>query len=123
MTCSLAKWRVRLHVERTRHVDCSAPDASGALEDAYEYEYDIYRFVDGERCLIARSYIDTPSEAHFLSIEIAGKSRLLRDADLPDPVWLFARAQLRREGKLQLCWLNGRHNGYEPVPADSTSLE
>lgn len=78
MTCSLAKWRVRLHVERTRHVDCSAPDASGALEDAYEYEYDIYRFVDGERCLIARSYIDTPSEAHFLSIEIAGKSRLLR---------------------------------------------
>ncbi len=78
-----------MHVERTRHVDCSAPDASGALE--YEYEYDIYRFVDGERCLIARSYIDTPSDAYFLSIEIAGKSRLLKDADLPDPLWLFAR--------------------------------
>ncbi|ASK96984.1 hypothetical protein KWH01_11385 [Xanthomonas campestris pv. merremiae] len=102
-------------------VDCSAPDASGALEDAYEY--DIYRFVDGERCLIARSYIDTPSEAHFLSIDVAGESRLLKDADLLESLWLFAQAQLRREGKLQLCWLSGRDNGYEPVPADSTPLE
>ncbi len=123
MTCRLGKWRVRLHVERTRHIDCSAPDASGALDDAYVYEYDIYRFVDGERCLVARSYIDTPSEAHFLSIDVAGKSRLLKDADLLDPLSLFAQAQLRREGKLQLCWLSGRGNGYESVPADSRALE
>ncbi|MBO9747341.1 hypothetical protein J7431_08680 [Xanthomonas phaseoli pv. dieffenbachiae] len=102
-------------------VDCSAPDASGALEDAYEY--DIYRFLDGERCLIARSYIDTPSEAHFLSIDVAGESRLLKDADLLESLWLVAQSQLRREGKLQLRWLSGRDNGYEPVPADSTPLE
>lgn len=67
--------------------------------------------------------VDTPSEAHFLSTDVAGESRLLKDADLLESLWLFAQAQLRREGKLQLCWLSGRDNGYEPVPADSTPLE
>ncbi|AZR31203.1 hypothetical protein [Xanthomonas vasicola] len=110
-----------MHVERARHIDCSAPDASGAVDD--DYEYDIYRFVDGARCLFARSYTDTPNEAHFLSIEVGGKSRLLKDADLLDPLCVFAQAQLRQEGKQQLCWLSGRGNGYEPVPPSSMSGE
>nr|WP_283161856.1 hypothetical protein [Xanthomonas nasturtii] len=110
-----------VHVERTRHCDCSAPDASGAVD--YEYEYDIYRFVDGVRCLFARSYTDTPDEAHFLSIDVGGKSRLLKVADLLDPLCAFAQAHLRREGKRQLHWLSGRGNGYEPVPARSTPDE
>lgn len=110
----MADSRVPVRVERARHVDCSAPDASGAVD--YHYEYDIYRFVQGRRCLVARSYVDTPDEAHFLSIEINGRSRLLKKADMLRPLCLFAQAQLRREGKQQLRWLSGRGNGYEPVP-------
>ncbi|WP_311238625.1 MULTISPECIES: hypothetical protein [unclassified Xanthomonas] len=101
-------------VERARHVDCSEPDASGSVD--YHYEYDIYRFTQGARCLVARSYVDTPDEAHFLSIEVGGKSRLLKRADIQHPLCLFAQAQLRREGKQQLRWLSGRGDGYEPVP-------
>ncbi|KFA26767.1 hypothetical protein FQK02_12655 [Xanthomonas vasicola] len=110
-----------MHVERTRHVDCSTPDASGAYD--YYYAYDLYRFVDGACCLFARSYTDTPNEAHFLSIAVGDKSRLLKDADLLDPLCVFAQAHLRREGKQQVCWLSGRGNGYEAVPASSVLAE
>lgn len=80
-------------------------------------------FVDGARCLFARSYADTPNEAHFLSIAVGDKSRLLKDADLLDPLCVFAQAHLRREGKQQVCWLSGRGNGYEAVPASSVLAE
>ncbi len=62
---------VPMPVERLRHVDCGEPDASGAYDD--DYEYDIYRFTDGVAYLIARSYTDTPDEAHFLNIDVDGK--------------------------------------------------
>lgn len=110
---------VPVQVERARHVDCSEPDASGAVD--YHYEYDLYRFTQGARCLVARSYVDTPDEAHFLGIEVDGKSRLLKRADMQHPLCLFAQAQLRREGKQQLRWLSGRGNGYEPVPGGAVA--
>lgn len=110
---------VPIQVERTRHVDCSEPDASGAYD--YYYEYDLYRFSDGAACLIARSYTDTPDEAHFLSLDVGGKSRLLKAADLARPMCVFAQLHLRGEGKRELHWLSGRGNGYEPVPEELTA--
>ncbi len=106
-----------MQVERVRHVDCGEPDASGMYD--YEYEYDIYRFSDAATCLVARSYTDTPAEVHFLSIEVAGKSRLLQPADLAHRLCGLAQAYLRREGKREIRWLSGRGDGYEPVPVDS----
>lgn len=108
---------VPMQVERVRHVDCGEPDASGIYE--YYYEYDIYRFIDAATSLVARSYTDTPAEVHFLTIEVAGKSRTLQPADLARPLCALAQAYLRREGKLEIRWLSGRGNGYEPVPLDS----
>lgn len=81
----------------------------------YHYEYDIYRFSDGVRCLTARSYVDQPGEAHFLSIELRGKSRLLVDRDLSQALFLSALEYLQAQGKTDLRWLSGRGNGYETV--------
>ncbi|TXD45107.1 hypothetical protein TR80_001420 [Xanthomonas campestris] len=108
-----------MQVSRVRHTDCSAPDASG--EYAYDYEYDIYHFVDGGIGLIARSYTDTPEEAHFLNIEVNGTLRLLTQADLAQPLFALAQAHLRQEGKRELRWLSGRGDGYEPLPGGMPS--
>lgn len=103
-----------MHVERTRHIDASEPDEAGMHE--YHYEYDAYRFIDGAVCLAARSYVDQPEEAHFLGIEVNGRSRILVDSDLTHPLFLAAQAHLHAEGKTHLNWLSGRGNGYEAVP-------
>lgn len=113
-------WRIQLqaqrtmHVERTRHIDASEPDEAGMHE--YYYEYDIYRFIDGAVSFAARSYTDQPGEAHFLGIQVNGQDRSMVDADLAHPLFLAAQAYLRGEGKIELNWLSGRGNGYEPVP-------
>ncbi|MBK7146468.1 MAG: hypothetical protein IPH76_15130 [Xanthomonadales bacterium] len=62
---------LHMRVDRTRHIDSSEPDASGMLD--YYYEYDIYRFVEGAECLVARSYTDSPQEAHFLRWELGSQ--------------------------------------------------
>ncbi|MEB1258620.1 hypothetical protein VDQ16_00565 [Xanthomonas campestris pv. campestris] len=108
-----------MQVSRVRHTDCSAPDESG--EYAYDYEYDIYHFVDGAIGLIARSYTDTPEEAHFLNIEVDGTLRLLTQADLAQPLFALAQDYLRQEGKRELRWLSGRGDGYEPLPGGMPS--
>ena len=104
-----------MHIERTHHIDASDPDENGMHE--YYYEYDIYRFTDDSICFVARSYIDEPDEAHFLRIEVNGGTRLMVDADLMHPLLLAAQAYLLNAGKIQLHWLSGRGNGYEPVPS------
>lgn len=104
-----------MHVERTREVEASDPDADGMYD--YHYEYDLYRFIEGNTCFIARSYADTLDEAHFLSIEVNGKRRLLSDADLSHALFLSALAHLGSLGKVHLNWLSGRGNGYEAVPS------
>lgn len=85
----------------------------------YYYEYDIYRFTDGPLCLVARSYTDTPDEAHFLKIGVNGSERTITGADLAHPLSLLAQDHLRNEGKVHLKWLSGKGNGYEPVPPGS----
>jgi hypothetical protein len=103
-----------MHVECTRHVDASEPDAAGMHE--YHYEYDIYTFTQDDLRLVARSYTDEPAEAHFLRIETRGKPRLLRDADLDHPLFIAAQAHLVGLGKSRLRWLSGRGDGYDGVP-------
>lgn len=103
-----------MHVECVREVDASEPDVDGAYE--YHYEYDVYRFAQDGVCFVARSYTDTPDEAHFLGVESNGRARRLADADLDHPLFLAAAAHLRGAGKAHLNWLSGRGNGYEPVP-------
>ena len=103
-----------MHVECTRYVDASEPDADGMYD--YHYEYDIYHFTEGAISIKARSYTDEPGEAHFLAIELHGKHRLLADADLKLPLMRAAQEHLRLAGKTDVRWLSGRGNGYEPVP-------
>lgn len=97
----------------THHIDADEPDERG--ECHYCYEYDVYGFSEGDVTLIARAYVDSADEAHFLSVELRGKRRLLRDADLRTPLFADAAAYLRAAGKTKLSWLSGRGNGYEPV--------
>ena len=104
-----------MHIERVRQIDSSEPDETGMYD--YYYEYDIYRFTDGPICLIARSYVDEPDEAHFLRVEANGSQRTLVDVDLTHPLFLLAQSHLSSEGKVHLHWLSGRGDGYEPVPA------
>jgi hypothetical protein len=103
-----------MQIECTRHVDASEPDA--AEMDEHDYEYDLYRFTEGECCFVARSYVDNPGEAHYLRAEVGGQHRRLVDADLKQPLFIASLEYLRVSGKLKLNWLSGRGDGYEPVP-------
>lgn len=103
-----------MHVEHSHRIDASERDAAGRYD--YYYEYDLYRFVEGTIGLVARSYIDEADEAHFLRIQIDGNERLMEDADLARPLFMATREHLRSIGKVQLRWLSGRGDGYEPVP-------
>lgn len=104
-----------MQIERTHHIDASDPDESGSYE--YYYEYDLYRFTQGDACLVARSYADEPNEAHFLRIEERDSVRPLISQDLNSPLLMAAQAYLRANGKTTLSWLSGKGNGYEQVPA------
>ncbi len=102
-----------MRVDRSRHVDSSEPDASGMGD--YHYEYDIYRFVEGIECLVARSYTDSPQEAHFLAWELGSLRRPLQRSDFAKPVVFAAEAFLRSEGKIELNWLD-EQGTYERLP-------
>lgn len=102
-----------MHIECTRHVDASEPDENGMHK--YYYEYDIFRFREGQICLVARSYVDDHCEAHFLGVEENGVTRRLVDTDLNLPLFQAALVHLHTAGKSNFNWLSGRGNGYEPV--------
>jgi hypothetical protein len=102
-----------MQIECSHHIDASDPDDQGMYE--YYYEYDLYRFSEGDNCLVARSYYDEPEEAHFLRMEIDGQARLLADSDLKTQLFNDSTKYLRELGKKRLMWLSGQHNGYQPV--------
>lgn len=104
-----------MHIERIRQIDASEPDESGMYD--YYYEYDLYRFTEGDLCLVARSYTDEPDEVHFLRTEEGASWRPVTAADLSHPLSVLARSHLRSEGKVHIRWLSGKGDGYEPVPA------
>jgi hypothetical protein len=103
-----------MHIDRSHHVDASEPDASGMY--SYYYEYDLYRFTDGNECLIARSYTDSPTEAHFLALEVSTERRGLQRSDLSKPIFRAAVGHFQSEGKVQLKWLGGSQGAYEALP-------
>jgi hypothetical protein len=84
----------------SHHVDASEPDAQGFYE--YHYEYDVYRFSRAGRTYIARSYVDEPQSAAFLSCLEGSESRLLSSADLVHPLLVAAVDHLRGIGKAAL---------------------
>lgn len=88
-----------MRVEQSRHIDASEPDSDGMYD--WYYEYDIYRFVEGERVLIAQSYIDSSTEAHLLRFEDRGNHRFPTDY-LEDPLLKEAAHYLRGIGKSEL---------------------
>ena len=106
-----------MDIVATHHIDSSEPDAWGRYE--WRYEYDLYKFTDGDTSLIARSY-KGESEAHFLRIEIVETHRMLNDTDLRMPLFLTSVEYLRNVGKTKLQWLSGHGNGgYEDVTLET----
>jgi hypothetical protein len=92
--------------------------AGGPGLDRFHCEYDLYRFSDGTKVLVARSYTDEPHEVHFLRCEKRGDpDRPLIVDDLLDPLFRTAVSHLRELGMLEISWLNVRGWGYELVPA------
>lgn len=103
-----------MKVERTHHIDSDEPDSNGLY--GFYYEYDIYRFTEDNVTLIARSYIDTKSEVHFLRIERSGGTCLLSNTDRDSPICLKAIEHLKKEGKIEFKWLSSEGVGYSRIP-------
>jgi hypothetical protein len=101
-------------VETTHHIDASDPDENGYYD--YFYEYDIYRFSDGQSAFVARSYVDTPAEVHFLKYGVGSEERLLTARDLREPLFAEACEYLRNLGKTQINWLDREAGDYRSVP-------
>jgi hypothetical protein len=104
-----------VHVERTHHVDRIPPDL--ALPVLQRYEYDIFRFYEGDEVLVARSYSMDPSDAHFLRREFGPDHFGLTPRDTTTPLFLSAVSYLREIGMLQIRWLNFEGEGYEALSA------
>jgi len=102
-----------MEVRTSHHVDASERDQNGAYD--YYYEYDLFQFADSTSCLLARSYVYEPNEAHFLRTEIDNRPRLLTEEDLGTALFFAAVAHLRGLGKSQINWLSGRGDGYEAL--------
>jgi hypothetical protein len=114
-----------MNVEISHHVDADEPAEDGTHE--YHYEYDIFRFTEGAVTLFARSYVDTPDEANFLSV-IKNEQRQELAEYLDSALFLQAVAYFRQQGKQTIGWLSRKH-GYktfmpsESAPQNSHSLE
>jgi hypothetical protein len=98
-----------MEVEKTHRIDKSEPDEKGFCD--YYYEYDLYELSEENSALVARSYIDTPTEVHFLRIVSGptweGFSKKHRRLPLFDKAVEF----LRREGKTTIRFVGRK--GYE----------
>ena len=97
-------------------VDSMASTEKGLYE--YYYEYELYRFSDGARSLVARSYTDESDEAHFLRIETSGGVESLTEESFELALVQTALRHLRSIGKRKLHWLNVESKGdaYVGVP-------
>ena len=102
-----------MRVLTSHHVDAGDGDTAGRYD--FHYEYDILVFQEGELSLVARSYTDKASEAHFLRAEVNSESRGLTQMDLQSGLAAEALAYLRLLGKVEINWLSEVGGGYEPV--------
>jgi hypothetical protein len=104
-----------MDVDVSHHIDASEPDAQGMHD--YHYEYHIHRFTGSGRTYVARSYVDEPGSAAFMSAEEGGVSRLLGSADLIHPLLVAAADHLRGTGRSRLDRLSA--SGYVPLEVPS----
>ena len=100
-----------MKVEHSHHVDAGEEDAEGNLDWCYEYE--LYRFSDGPRTVVARSFTDAADEAHLLRWEQGDAQLLLAPRDLSEPLVRDALEYLRGLGKVKLRYLGA--GGYVAV--------
>ena len=100
-----------MHVEITHHIDCDKENADGLHE--WHYEYDLFRFSEGTFTLVARSYTDTPEEAHFIRLEKEGQRVSLTETALQTPLAEEATRHLQSLRKAKVNWLSP--TGYFPV--------
>jgi hypothetical protein len=83
----------------------------------FYYDYDVYRFEEGNTAVTARSYRDEPRVASFSGLEIAGSDRPLQRADFHLPLVRAAVQHLRAMGKQELTWFGSSETGtYSPIP-------
>jgi len=101
-----------MNVSASHHIDKGNKDSQGQYE--YHYEYDLYEFRENGICIIARSYTDEGTEAHFLRKEVSGNQEMLSNSDLLTPLFTQAVKYLNEVGKLQINYLC--ESGYESVP-------
>ena len=104
-----------MKVEQTHHIDASERHADGMYD--WYYEYHLYRFTDGERTLVARSYADGTAEAHFLCFEVQRKPLSVTAKDIDDPLLKQATLHLRSIGKVSINYLSSE--GYAPLHAEA----
>ena len=88
------------------------------LEFEESYEYEVYSFSNESNLVVVRSYISGPKEAHFLGVEVNGKSRPLKLQDFQNPLIKGAVEHLNKLGKSKLNWFDrsNTYNGYSKVP-------
>ena len=102
-----------MQVHASHHVDAGTQAADGSYD--FYYEYSIIKLSEGGKSLVARSYVDTPTEVHFLRLESGSARRALTAIDMSSTFCAKAVAYLRAIGKTEITWLSGRGEGYEPV--------
>jgi hypothetical protein len=106
---------VKLKVEKTYHEDLGPVGPDGQRMFSYRYFLFVFSFDRGER-LVARSYVDAPSEAHFFRLEGSTPGRRIVESDFSRSLFIEAAAYLRNSGHDSLTWLSFEAEGYIPVP-------
>lgn len=106
-----------MHVERTHHVDRIPEDP--ALPVLQRYEYDIFRFSEGNEVLVARSYSFDQLDVHFLRRESGPEHFGITRKDTTTTLFLSAVSYLRGIGRSDIRWLNIEGEGYEAL-SDAT---
>jgi hypothetical protein len=104
-----------MKIEQTHQIDCSERGADGKYD--WYYEYDIYRFTQDDRTLVARSYKDTIEEAHFLRLEVQAKSVEITAKNMSEPLFKQALLHLRSIGKMKVEYLGPE--GYAPIATEA----
>jgi hypothetical protein len=92
-----------------------------AGKDEFRYEFDAFRYSDGETTLVARSYSDEPHSASFLSVDTGAGEELLTEATFQTELFRVSAEHLRGLGKKNLYWLNASADDgtYSRVPERS----
>ena len=104
-----------MRTETTHHVDASEADEKGRYE--WRYEYDLHRFIDEDRTLVARSYPDSTKTAQFLRFEVQGTSMAVTQEHISDRLLQQAAAHLRNLGKTEIQYLGPE--GYAPLRTEA----